>query len=39
MTPRDVDQLTDVEFQAFDDYMVADLKAQERELRRASRKR
>jgi hypothetical protein len=39
MTPRDVDQLTDVEFAAFDAYMDADLKEQEREARKLKARR
>lgn len=39
MTPRDVDQLSDVELQAFWEYAERDSREQQRQARRAARGR
>jgi hypothetical protein len=39
MTPRDIDQLTSVEYHALWDYVERDVREQEREQRRAARRR
>lgn len=38
MTPRDVDQLTDAEYQAFDRYMRQEAKDLQRQARKAGRR-